>query len=90
MRAETSLLSSKGSEGRHISNDWANINVETHPLLLKAQATQVVIGAGDILYVPSDWLHYPITLQETIQCNVRSGASFRGRLFTKHCGFYPY
>eukprot|EP00042_Codosiga_hollandica_P021025 m.71056 g.71056 ORF g.71056 m.71056 type:complete len:695 (-) comp50162_c0_seq4:1382-3466(-) len=76
-------------EGRHIKGDWSKLDLETYPLLAHALATQVVIRAGEVLYLPSEWLHYPISLDNSIQCNARSGISIRGRNSIRDCGFYP-
>ena len=40
-----------------------------------SQAVETVLKAGEILYIPSYWFHYIISLQKSAQCNVRSGAS---------------
>ena len=43
---------------RHTSADWTNPNVTaTHPDLEKATANEVIIRAGEALYVPEHWIH---------------------------------
>jgi hypothetical protein len=39
----------------------------------QAQAIDTVLKAGEVLYIPSHWFHYVISLQKSAQCNVRSG-----------------
>lgn len=38
-----------------------------------APAVETVLKAGEILYIPSFWFHYIISVQKSAQCNVRSG-----------------
>lgn len=33
-----------------------------------------------VLYVPSHWFHYIVSLQKSAQCNVRSGINFDGNV----------
>jgi len=34
---------------------------------------ETILKAGEVLYIPSHWFHYIISLQKSAQCNVRSG-----------------
>eukprot|EP00549_Striatella_unipunctata_P025274 CAMPEP_0118705378 /NCGR_PEP_ID=MMETSP0800-20121206/19833_1 /TAXON_ID=210618 ORGANISM="Striatella unipunctata, Strain CCMP2910" /NCGR_SAMPLE_ID=MMETSP0800 /ASSEMBLY_ACC=CAM_ASM_000638 /LENGTH=115 /DNA_ID=CAMNT_0006607523 /DNA_START=216 /DNA_END=563 /DNA_ORIENTATION=- len=43
-----------------------------------AMAVDTVLKAGEVLYIPSHWFHYIISLQQSAQCNVRSGRNFEG------------
>lgn len=54
-------------------------------------ATEVIINTGEILYVPSFWFHHLIALENTIQCNARSGLTNRQELepFLQSCGASP-
>ena len=36
-------------------------------------AVDTVLKAGEVLYIPSHWFHYIISLQKSAQCNTRSG-----------------
>jgi len=38
-----------------------------------SQAIDTVLKSGEVLYIPSYWFHYIISLQKSAQCNVRSG-----------------
>lgn len=38
-----------------------------------ALAVETVLKAGEVLFIPSHWFHYIISLQKSAQCNVRSG-----------------
>jgi hypothetical protein len=44
----------------------------------QAQAVDTVLKAGEVLYIPSHWFHYVISLQKSAQCNVRSGIDVQG------------
>jgi len=43
-----------------------------------AQAVETVLKAGEVLFIPSHWFHYIISLQKNAQCNVRSGIRVEG------------
>lgn len=38
-----------------------------------APALETVLKAGEVLYIPSFWFHYIVSVQKSAQCNVRSG-----------------
>lgn len=38
-----------------------------------ADSVETVLKSGEVLYIPSHWFHYIISLQKSAQCNVRSG-----------------
>jgi hypothetical protein len=75
-------------EGRHAKGDWSKLDLETYPEIAKARATEVVLKAGEVLYIPSYWFHYIISTTVTAQCNSRSGNAVRGRDIMTDCGFY--
>ncbi len=43
-----------------------------------SMAIETVLKAGEVLYIPSHWFHYIVSLQKSAQCNVRSGREFEG------------
>jgi Cupin-like domain len=43
-----------------------------------SQAVETVLKQGEVLYIPSHWFHYIISLQKSAQCNVRSGIDLEG------------
>lgn len=75
-------------EGRHAEADWSQLDLERYPKMAEAKATEVVLSAGQVLYVPSYWFHYIVSLGQSAQCNSRSGNAIRGRQIVKECGFY--
>jgi len=44
----------------------------------QAPAIETVLKQGEVLYIPSHWFHYIISLQMSAQCNTRSGQVDRG------------
>jgi hypothetical protein len=50
----------------------------TCPNIFKAKALQKVLKPGEVLYIPSHWFHYVLTLDKNMQCNIRSGKGNRG------------
>lgn len=43
-----------------------------------ALAIDTILKAGEVLYIPSHWFHYIVSLQKSAQCNVRSGRHIEG------------
>ena len=41
-----------------------------------APAVETVLKAGEVLYIPSFWFHYIISVQKSAQCNARSGIEY--------------
>ena len=39
----------------------------------EAPTLSTVLKAGEVLYIPSHWFHYIVSLQKSAQCNTRSG-----------------
>lgn len=80
-------LLSEGQSRRHTSLNWSD--VDSLPANAKAcPATEVIINQGEVLYVPSYWYHHIVSLDESIQCNVRSGVAIRDetRKYLHECG----
>eukprot|EP00730_Choanoeca_flexa_P007444 TRINITY_DN12335_c0_g10_i2.p1 TRINITY_DN12335_c0_g10~~TRINITY_DN12335_c0_g10_i2.p1 ORF type:complete len:756 (+),score=107.02 TRINITY_DN12335_c0_g10_i2:69-2336(+) len=75
-------------EARHSEADWSDLDVERFPKLVTAKAAQVVVRAGEVLYIPSYWFHYIVSTGFSAQCNTRSGNAMRGRQAIRDCGFY--
>ncbi|KAL7478642.1 hypothetical protein ACHAW6_004396 [Cyclotella cf. meneghiniana] len=44
----------------------------------EAPTLSTVLKAGEVLYIPSHWFHYIISLQKSAQCNTRSGIDEEG------------
>jgi len=46
-----------------------------------APTLSTVLKAGEVLYVPSHWFHYIVSLQKSAQCNTRSGIHEEGNAY---------
>lgn len=59
-----------------------------------AQAIEIILTEGDVLYVPSFWIHYIVSLTHTVQCNGRmiishsknEGKKYGGYEDVRNCG----
>jgi len=82
------LLPKGHPSGRHSAIDWSRpVDAERFPLWAKMMALEVILEAGDVLYIPSYWLHYIISLGTNFQCNSRSGHSDARSKDVAQCGF---
>jgi ribosomal protein L16 Arg81 hydroxylase len=76
---------------RHSKVDWATA---THPKILKkypklsnALMSEVILSPGEILYLPTGWFHYIVSLNINYQCNTRSGSTRKELRTLNKCGF---
>lgn len=84
---------------RHSKVDWSRVaagtsdqnkskNLNTsYALLDGARSLEVVLQAGDVLYLPTNWFHMIVSLTTTYQCNTRSGRSEHYDSYMDECGF---
>eukprot|EP00977_Amphora_coffeiformis_P023005 scaffold12058_cov163-Amphora_coffeaeformis.AAC.2 len=85
---------------RHSSVNWSEIfpgstndggsSTTSHAAeqaLSAAVATQVILQASDALYLPTNWLHFIVSLDRNYQCNARSGIRTEYNSFIEECGF---
>jgi len=82
------LLPKSHPSGRHSQVDWSDPDFEKHPLFKEAQATETILKEGQVLYVPTHWIHYIQSLGMSVQCNCRSGTPLKQLEVVKGCGFY--
>ena len=66
---------------------WKDYRRALSRLANNATSTEVVLQAGDVLYLPSYWFHYIISLNTNMQCNTRSGRDDRDVQIMADCGF---
>ena len=79
--------------GRHASADWTKIDWSATrgdaatggDVLRGARATETVLAAGELLYIPSYWFHFIVSQDASVQCNSRSGDSSVGRDAIERC-----
>jgi hypothetical protein len=48
---------------RHSAIDWSDPDLEKFPEFSEAQVNEVVLQAGDVMYLPTNWFHYIISLE---------------------------
>ena len=72
---------------RHSAVDWNNPNVEEFPEFAEATANEVVLTAGQVLYLPTEWFHFIVSLELNFQCNSRSGITNHYKEYIRRCGF---
>ena len=58
---------------RHSVVDMTDLNFIKHDKIAQAETIDTILRDGEVLYVPSFWAHYVISLDQSIQCNSRSG-----------------
>ena len=72
---------------RHSAVDWSDPDLEEFPHFEQAMSNEVVLQAGDVLYLPTYWFHYIISLTLNFQCNTRSGVEGTYKPPIQECGF---
>jgi len=73
--------------GRHSSVDWSNPEEWKTGRFPQAQVNEVIVQAGDALYLPTAWFHFIVSLNHNYQCNSRSGITEDYRDAITRCGF---
>ncbi len=58
---------------RHSVIDWSDLEQAKSRGFDKVDAIDTIVRAGEVLYIPTYWFHYIVSLQYSIQCNSRSG-----------------
>jgi hypothetical protein len=58
---------------RHSTIDWSSLKDAEKHGFANVPAMETIMQPGEMLYIPSYWLHYIISLRYNIQCNSRSG-----------------
>ena len=88
---------------RHSKMNWAKVGIPKQQAdaadatttttkmpqtFLHAKINEVVLQAGDVLYLPTYWFHMVISLGLNYQCNARSGETFENHPHMEACGFH--
>ena len=63
---------------RHSVIDWSDINQAATKGFNTVDAIETIVQSGEVLYIPSYWFHYIVSLKYSIQCNSRSGSPPNG------------
>ncbi|RLN91134.1 hypothetical protein BBJ28_00003819 [Nothophytophthora sp. Chile5] len=81
-------LLTAGQSSRHTALNWSDTSALSESAR-ECPATEVALTAGEVLYLPSYWYHHIVSLDTSIQCNLRSGLAIRddARQFLRECGF---
>jgi hypothetical protein len=72
---------------RHSKVDWSNPEEWHTGRFPQAQVNEVLLQAGDALYLPTSWFHFIASLNLNYQCNARSGISYENQDAITECGF---
>jgi hypothetical protein len=81
------MLPKNHPSGRHSEVDWSKPDVELFPNFKKVAGNEVILQPGDVLYAPTYWIHYIVSLNVNVQCNTRSGRTPHYDSAIKRCGF---
>jgi hypothetical protein len=68
------ILDNKHPSTRHSVIDWSDLAQARMSKFDEVVAIDTVVKTGEILYIPSYWFHYIISLEYSIQCNTRNGS----------------
>ena len=82
-----SLFPKEHPSARHSAVDWSDPDLDSFPDFAKAETSEVIMQAGDVLYLPTNWFHYIISLDLNFQCNTRSGIGPEYMPPMRSCGF---
>ena len=56
-------------------------------IIFKIIGNEVIMQPGDMMYLPTYWIHYIISLNVNFQCNTRSGRTSHFDKDIHDCGF---
>jgi hypothetical protein len=85
--SKLALFANGHPSARHSAVDWSNPDLGGFPQFHEAKVNEVVMQAGDLLYLPTNWFHYIISLELNFQCNTRSGINDEYMDPIHQCGF---
>jgi Cupin-like domain len=87
-QCESLALYPKGHpSSRHSAVDWSNPSLNEFPQFANAMGNEIVLTAGQVLYLPTEWFHFIVSLELNFQCNTRSGITKTYRDYIHQCGF---
>eukprot|EP00752_Nemacystus_decipiens_P007891 g7051.t1 len=81
------LLPNGHPSGRHSDVDWSHPDLEKFPDFPQTLISEVLLKAGEVLYVPTQWFHYISNIGVNAQCNSRSGITMDYDRDLGKCGF---
>ncbi len=77
------MFDSSHPSARHSMIDWSEPDYDKYPEFATAKTNEAIMRPGDVLYLPTDWFHYIVSLNINIQCNTRSGRTAQYDKFVK-------
>jgi hypothetical protein len=82
-----SLLPRDHPSARHTEVDWSSqVSISKHKAEFeKLQGLELILQPGDVLYLPTFWIHYIVSLNVNVQCNSRSGTSYENKAVIEEC-----
>lgn len=85
---ESMYLLPKGHpSGRHSEVDWSDPDFTVYPKFKNLRANEIIFKPGEVLYVPTSWFHYIVSLNVNYQCNTRSGKEDTYTMDLRKCGW---
>lgn len=73
---------------RHSRVNWSDPDDWQTGSFSNARVNEVILQAGDILYLPTAWFHFIVSLNMNYQCNARSGTTHENDHEILRCGFH--
>jgi oxalate decarboxylase/phosphoglucose isomerase-like protein (cupin superfamily) len=72
---------------RHSVIDWSDLSQCKANHFDKVDAIDTIVHVGEVIYIPSFWFHYIVSLEYSIQCNSRSGfpSGRKGQNYITEC-----
>jgi ribosomal protein L16 Arg81 hydroxylase len=72
---------------RHSQVNYCDPDLDNFPQFAHANANEVILQPGQVLYLPTHWFHFIVSLELNFQCNTRSGIGHEYDPFINDCGF---
>ena len=85
--ADMYMLPLNHPSGRHSEMDWSQLDIDRYPNFARVRGFEVILQPGDVLFVPTYWIHYIVSLNVNYQCNTRSETTLENRAHISKCGF---
>ncbi|KAL7565882.1 hypothetical protein ACA910_021473 [Epithemia clementina (nom. ined.)] len=85
--ANLALLPKHHASARHSAVDYTHPDLQKFPEFAHAKGNEVVLQPGQVLYLPTHWFHYIVSLDLNYQCNARSGETDHYWPPIRDCGF---
>ena len=81
------LLPRDHPSGRQSAIKFGDPDFDRHPEFENFSALELVMQAGDVLLLPTNWFHYIVQLETNFQCNAMQSKSESSDEIMHSCGF---